>query len=324
MHGVFLDTATMRPEELDFSELRATLPTWNFHERTAAEETAGRIARAEVIVTNKVVISAEHMRANPQLRLICVCATGVNNVDLGAAAAAGITVRNVTHYATAAVAQHTLALMLALATQWHRYARAVENGDWAKSPMFCLMDFPVIELAGKTLGIVGAGNLGTQVARLGEAFGMRVVLAQWTPRASGAGGRGESHWLRLPWAEFLPACDFISVHCPLTDTTRDLFNADALAAMKHGAFLINTARGGIVNEAALLHALRAGRLGGAALDVLAQEPPPADHPLITAGLPNLIITPHNAWVSRECRQRLLDGVARNVSAFTASTAGASP
>lgn len=319
MHGVFLDTATLQPDELDFTGLRATLPSWTFHDNTTPADVSARIAQAEVIVTNKVVISGEHMRAIPQLRLICVCATGMNNVDLQAAADAGIAVRNVTHYATAGVAQHTLALMLGLATQWHRYARRVEAGDWAQSPMFCLMDLPVIELAGKTLGIVGAGDLGTQVARLGEAFGMDVVLAQLPHRSDAV--RGTSIWPRLPWPEFLHACDFISIHCPLTQETRELFDAQALAAMKTTAFLVNTARGGIVNESALLDALRNGRIAGAALDVLVQEPPPAKHPLIAANLPNLIITPHNAWTSRECRQRLLDGVARNVRAFCADNPG---
>lgn len=319
MHGVFLDTATMLPDELDFTALRATLPSWAFHDNTSPADVSARIAQAEVIVTNKVVITGEHMRANPQLRLICVCATGMNNVDLQAAEVAGIAVRNVTHYATAGVAQHTLALMLGLATQWHRYARRVDAGDWAKSPMFCLMDLPATELAGKTLGIVGAGDLGTQVGRLGEAFGMDVVLAQ-LPHRNGTLG-GAAIWPRLPWLEFLRACDFISIHCPLTAETRDLFNASALATMKSTAFLINTARGGIVNEPALLDALRNNRIAGAALDVLAQEPPPANHPLIAAQLPNLIITPHNAWASRECRQRLLDGVARNIRAFLADDGG---
>jgi glycerate dehydrogenase len=319
MHGVFLDTATMQPDELDFSALRAALPSWDFHPDTAPHAVLARTAGAQVIVTNKVVISAAHIRANPQLRLICVCATGVNNIDLQAAAEAGIPVRNVTRYASAAVAQHTLALMLGLATQWHRYARGVEDGDWAKSPMFCLMGLPAIELAGKTLGIVGAGDLGTQVARLGEAFGMDVVLAQLPQRPGVAAAT--SPWPRLRWREFLAACDFISIHCPLAPETRDLFDADALAQMKRSAFLVNTARGGIVNEAALLAALQAGTLAGAALDVLAQEPPPADHPLIAARLPNLIITPHNAWTSRECRQRLLDGVARNIRVFCQEHAG---
>lgn len=310
MHGVFLDTATLRPEELDFSGLRPTLDRWDFHDRTAPEDVATRIAGATVIVTNKVMITAAHMRASPQLKLICVCATGVNNVDTETARHAGIEVRNVTRYAGASVAQHTLALMLGLATQWHRYQAAVQAGNWAKSPMFCLMDYPVTELAGKTLGIVGAGDLGAQVARLGEAFGMTVIAAQFPGRPAPVDP--ERRWPRIPWREFIGRCDFISVHCPLTPHTEDLIDEHELRAMKPTAFLVNTARGGIVNEAALLKALREGWIAGAALDVLTQEPPPADHPLLTAGLPNLIVTPHNAWTSRECRQRLLDGVARNI------------
>lgn len=316
MRGVFLDTDTLRPEELDFSALRATLGDWDFHPQTTPGQTAARIADAEVIVTNKVLITAAHISANPQLRLICVSATGTNNIDLRAAAEAGVLVRNVANYASASVAQHTLALMLALATQWHRYHADVLAGDWAKSPMFCLMTHPVVELAGKTLGIVGAGDLGRQVARLGEAFGMDVIVAQRPGREV----RGQPSWPRVPWPDFLSACDFVSVHCPLNDDTRDLIGATELARMKRSAFLINTARGGIVNETALLAALQAGVIAGAALDVLAQEPPPADHPLIAARLPNLIITPHNAWVSRECRQRLLDGVTRNIRAWLADTA----
>lgn len=320
MHGVFLDTATMRPEELDFAALRTSLASWDFHARTAPAETAARIAQAEVIVTNKVVIDGALIRANPQLRLICVCATGTNNINLQAAADAGVAVRNVAGYAAASVAQHTLALMLGLATQWHRYRDAVQRGDWARSPMFCLMDFPVIELAGKTLGIVGAGDLGAQVARLGEAFGMDVIVAT-LPHREHSAPRGQLPWPRVAWQVFLPTCDFISIHCPLTPETRDLFDASALQQMKESAFLVNTARGGIVNEAALLDALREGSIAGAALDVLAQEPPPADHPLLAAGLPNLIVTPHNAWVSRECRQRLLDGVTRNITTFVADNPG---
>ncbi|MFZ5724385.1 MAG: D-2-hydroxyacid dehydrogenase [Pseudomonadota bacterium] len=309
MHGVFLDTATMKPDELDFSALRATLDSWDFHERTAPAEVADRIAGADVIVTNKVVITGDHLRTTPRLKLVCVCATGTNNVDLDAARAAGIPVRNVTGYAAASVAQHTLALMLGLATCWHRYHEAVLAGDWARSPMFCLMDYPVSELAGKTLGIVGSGHLGSRVAQLGEAFGMSVIVAQLPGRPAGAAGGG---WPRLPWHEFLARADYVSLHCPLTPETRHLLGERELRMMKPGAFLINTARGGIVDEAALLQALRENRIAGAALDVLEQEPPAADHPLIAARLPNLLLTPHNAWVSRECRQRLLDGVTGNI------------
>lgn len=320
MHGVFLDTDTLRPAELDFSALRASMDSWDFHARTAPDDTAARIAGAEVIVTNKVLVTEGHIHANPQLRLICVCATGTNNVDVRAAAEAGVQVRNVANYASASVAQHTLALMLALATQWHRYHADVLAGEWAKSPMFCLMTHPVVELAGKTLGIVGAGDLGRQVARLGEAFGMDVIVAQLPGRAPReAGDAGATlPWPRVPWPDFLAACDFLSVHCPLADNTRDLLGAAGLARMKRTAFVVNTARGGIVNEAALLAALQEGVIAGAALDVLAQEPPPAGHPLVAARLPNLIITPHNAWVSRECRQRLLDGVTRNIRAWRES------
>jgi glycerate dehydrogenase len=320
MHGVFLDTATLRPAEIDLASVTRTLSRWTLHERTAPAQTAERIADAEVIVTNKVVISGEHIRANPQLRLICVSATGVNNVDAVTAAECGVVVRNVENYAAASVAQHTFALLLGLATQWHRYQAAVQAGDWSRSDMFCLMDYPVTELAGKTLGIVGAGDLGLAVARLGEAFGMDVLLAQLPGRPV----RGQSPYPRLPFDEFLGASDVVSIHCPLDAGTRDLVGTAQLARMKRTAFLLNTARGGIVNEAALLDALQRGVIAGAALDVLTQEPPPPDHPLVTARLPNLIVTPHNAWVSRECRQRLIDGVARNIRTFLADNPGLAP
>ena len=314
MHGVFLDTATLHPgdtPDLDFARLRAALPHWTFHDRTAPGEVAARIAAADVVVTNKVVLDAALLQGAPRLKLVCVSATGMNNVDLAAAQAAGIPVRNVTGYAGASVAQHTLALMLGLATQWHRYAHAVEQGDWARSPLFCLMHLPVVELAGRTLGIVGGGNLGRQVGHLAAALGMHVQLAQLPGRATAT----PAPWPRVPWAEFLRSSDVVSIHCPLTDETRGLFGAGALRAMKPTAFLVNTARGGIVDEAALLTALREGWIAAAATDVLAQEPPAADHPLIAARLPNLVITPHNAWVSRDSRQRLLDGVAANIEAW---------
>lgn len=320
MHGVFLDTATLRPDEIDLAPITRTLSRWTLHERTAPAQTAARIADANIIVTNKVMIRREHIHANPQLRLICVSATGVNNIDTATAAECGVVVRNVENYATVSVAQHTFALLLALATQWHRYHAAVQAGAWSRSDMFCLMDHPVTELAGKTLGIIGAGDLGLAVARLGEAFGMHIVLAQLPGRTS----HTSSSYQRLPLDDFLASSDVISIHCPLTEATRDLLGATELARMKRGAFLLNTARGGLVNEAALLDALKNHRIAGAALDVLTREPPAADHPLLCAQLPNLIVTPHCAWVSRECRQRLIDGVAHNIRAFLMENPGLTP
>lgn len=309
MQGVFLDTATMRPQELDFSGLQDSLPEWQLFDATTPAQLHQRLQQATVVVTNKVVIDRAALAAAPALKLICVCATGTNNVDLAAAAEHGIPVCNVTDYAGASVAQHTLALILALATRWHEYANDVLKGEWSRSSMFCLMHRPVMELSGKQLLIVGKGALGQEVARLAEAFGMAVTFAaSLAPEAPADPARPSLE-------QALPQADVVSLHCPLNAQTEKLVNEAFLSRMRRGALLINTARGGLVDESALLAALLSGDLGGAALDVLSVEPPPADHPLLAADIPNLIITPHNAWVSRECRQRLLDGVVANIRAW---------
>ncbi|WP_323846880.1 2-hydroxyacid dehydrogenase [Microbulbifer magnicolonia] len=304
MRGVFLDTLTMKLEELDTSALEKSLDRWDFYETTAPEEIAARINEADVVISNKVVLDRAAIDGAPQLKLICVCATGTNNVDLDAAKARNIAVRNVQGYAGASVPQHTLALILALATRWHDYHRDVTAGRWTRSPIFCLLDHPVMELAGKNLGIIGYGDLGQKVAQLGRALDMNVLVAE-----SFVGHRQAD---RIPLQQLLAESDVISLHCPLSEQTENLVDKDFLAAMKPGALLINTARGGLVDEPALADALRSGHLGGAALDVLSAEPPPVDHPLLAKDIPNLIITPHNAWISRESRQRLLDGVVKNI------------
>mgnify|MGYP006293382215 CR=1 FL=1 len=309
MRGVFLDSDTLKPDELDPATLEHSGPDWTFYGHTRPQEVAERIADAQVVITNKVVLDRERIENAESLRLICVAATGTNNVDLDAAREAGIPVSNVTGYATASVAQHTLALILGLATRWHQYNADVRAGAWSRSHTFALLDHPVVELAGKTLGIIGHGTLGRAVAQLGRALGMTVLIGESLApdRASPAD--------RTALTDLLARSDVVSLHCPQTPETQGLINADTLARMKPGAFLVNTARGGLVEPHALLDALHRGHLGGAALDVLEQEPPPADHLLLNADLPNLIITPHNAWVSRDCRQRLLDGVAENVRAW---------
>lgn len=304
MRGVFLDTLTMKPEELDTSALESTLDHWDFFETTAPAETAQRIADADVVLTNKVVLDRELIENTPKLKLICICATGTNNIDLRAAEEKGIAVKNVAGYTGSSLSQHTIALLLALATRWHQYSADVKRGRWSQSPVFCRLDYPVMELAGKKLGVIGYGDLGQKVAHLAEALGMEVLIAE--------SFTGEKKSGRIPLAELLSEADAISLHCPLTEQTDKLVDADFLAALKPGSFLINTARGGLVDEPALADALRSGHLGGAALDVLSQEPPPADHPLLADDIPNLVITPHNAWISRESRQRLLDGVVDNI------------
>ena len=309
MRGVFLDSDTLKPEELELMRLEQSGPDWSFYGHTMPEEVSERIAEAEVVITNKVVLDRARIEAALNLQLICVAATGTNNVDLDAAREHGVAVCNVTGYATPSVAQHTLALMLGLATRWRQYHADVRQGVWSGGHTFCRLDYPVVELAGKTLGIVGYGTLGRAVADLGRALGMKVVVAQ--SLAPGAAHSGE----RVELEELLSRSDVVSLHCPQTPATQKLINADTLARVKTGALLVNTARGGLIEPRALLDALNQGRLGGAALDVLEQEPPPADHPLINADHPNLIITPHNAWVSRDCRQRLLDGIADNIRSW---------
>lgn len=304
MRGVFLDTLTMKLEELDTSALESILDHWDYFETTAPEETAERIKDADVVITNKVVLDRALIDGAPNLKLICVCATGTNNIDLDAAAEKNIPVMNVAGYTGSSLAQHTVALILALATRWHQYSDDVGQGRWTQSPVFCRLDYPVMELAGKNLGIIGYGDLGQKVARLGEALGMHILIAD--------SFTGEKKAGRVPIERLLSEADVISLHCPLTDETDTLVDEQFLGAMKNSAFLVNTARGGLVDEDALVAALRNGDIGGAALDVLSVEPPPADHPLLADDIPNLIITPHNAWISRESRQRLLDGVVNNI------------
>jgi glycerate dehydrogenase len=305
---VFLDAATVG-NDISLAPLEALGELLTFA-TTAPSQTAGRTAGATVALTNKVPIGADVLGASPTLRLVAVCATGVNQVDLEAARERGVAVCNVAGYSTASVAQHTLALLLNLATNAHRYA--AEPLAWTRSPVFTRLDYPVVELAGKMLGIAGLGEIGSAVARAAQALGMRVqALAR-----AGRSGRAQGDDLpRLPKPEFLATSDAVTLHCPLTPDTHHLIDAAALAAMKPGAFLINTGRGGLVDEDALVAALRSGHLGGAALDVLSTEPPPSDHPLLAPDIPNLILTPHTAWSSREARTRLIAEVAANIRDF---------
>ena len=307
MRGCFLDAGSMG-DALNWDELNGAIDDWQWYHNTTREQVGDRIAGMDIVITNKVVLDAAVLEAADNLKLICVAATGFNNVDTQAAARCGIPVVNVTGYATPAVSQHVLALMLAHATRWASYDTAVKRGDWAASEFFCLLDYPIEELAGQTLGLIGHGELGQAVARLAEAFGMTVLVGERP-------GAREIREGRVAIGELLERSDMISLHCPLTDDTRHLIDADALARMKNSAFLINTARGAIVDTQALIAALEAGEIGGAALDVLDQEPPPADHPLLDPAIPNLIVTPHSAWGSRGARQRMLEGVAANIHAF---------
>jgi glycerate dehydrogenase len=309
MLGVFLDRDSLDRQDLDFGRLEAVLPHWRMYPQTRAEEVAERLAGATVVISNKVVLDAASLNAADALKLVCVAATGTNNVDIEAARARGIGVCNVRAYGTASVVQHVFALLTALSGNLLAYDRAVREGRWGESEQFCLMDYPIRELAGLTMGIVGHGELGQAVARLAEAYGMQVLIA------ARPGGEPDPRPGRVPLEALLGEVDVLSLHCPLTEQTRGLIGAAELARMRPDAVLINTARGGLVDEQALADALRAGRLGGAGFDVLSVEPPGQGNPLLEPDIPNLIVTPHMAWASRASRQRLLDQVAENIEAF---------
>jgi glycerate dehydrogenase len=308
MLGVFLDGGSLDLGDLDFGHLQAVLPRMRVYPQTGPDELAERLAGAEVVISNKVVLGASALEGADSLKLVCVAATGTNNVDLAAARARGITVCNVRAYGTASVVQHVFSLITALSNNLLSYYRAVREGRWQQSEQFCLMDYPIRELAGKVMGIVGYGELGRAVAQVAEAFGMRVMIARRP-------GEEDDRPGRVALDELLGQVDVLSLHCPLTEQTRGLIGAAELARMKPDALLINTARGGLVDEPALAAALREGRLGGAGFDVLSVEPPKQGNPLLAADIPNLILTPHMAWASRESRQRLLDQVADNIEAF---------
>ncbi|ENU60271.1 D-3-phosphoglycerate dehydrogenase [Acinetobacter guillouiae MSP4-18] len=307
MKAVFLDYESLDKQDLDFSQLKAAFDDLILYPSTTAEQVLARIQHVDVVISNKVIVNAEAMEQCKNLKLILISATGTNNIDLDFARSKGIVVCNCQGYGTSAVAQHTLTLMLALATSLLKYEHAVKQGEWNKSPIFCLLDFPIVELSGKTLGIIGYGELGQAVAKLAEAFGMKILVASLPNRPT--------HKDRIPFAELLAQVDFLSLHCPLTDETRDLIDSQAFDKMKKSAFLINCARGGIVNEQALADALRQGKIAGAATDVLSVEPPTQGNVLLAQDIPNLIITPHSAWGSVDARQRIVNQMLENVEAF---------
>ena len=304
---VVLDGCTLNPGDLDWRAIEL-LGDLTVHTRTASAEIIGRAASAEILLTNKTPVTAETIAALPALRFIGVLATGCNIVDTAAASARGIPVCNVPGYGTASVAQHVFALLLELTQHTGHHAQTVREGRWSACPDFCYWDFPLVELAGRTLGIVGYGSIGEAVARIGLSFGMKIIASARHPR-------------RMDGVEFVSTeeifrrADVITLHCPLTDETRGIVNAARMATMKPGAFLINTGRGPLIVEQDLADALDAGRLAGAALDVLSTEPPLPGNPLFSAK--NCIITPHIAWATHSSRARLMETVAANLRAFIA-------
>jgi len=263
----------------------------------------------DIVITNKVPVDRGTLLAASSLALICVAATGTNNIDLASAEQCNITVCNVRAYATTSVVEHVFSLILSLNRRLHEYQSAVSRGEWNSADTFCLLDYPVRELAGQTLGIIGYGELGRAVAGMAEAFGMKVLIAQ-RPGSHNAPGAG-----RVSLDQLLAQADIISLHCPLSKDTANLIDHNELGKMRKGALLINTARGGIIEEAALVAALKRGNLGGAGFDVLTAEPPGMGNPLLDYDGTNLILTPHVAWAGREARQRLVDQVADIIEAF---------
>jgi len=309
MRAVFLDFGTVSSGDLDTGSLERVTPGIVLHEQTAAADIAARIAGIEAVFANKSAISRTMIEANPQLRLIALTATGVDNVDLAAAREANVAVCNLRDYCTPSVVQHVFAMLLALTHRLRDYDALVHNGRWEQAGQFSVFPYPIRELQGRVFVIVGFGALGRAVARVAESLGMRVEIAN-RPGGPVVAGRRDLD-------DLLPLLDVLSLHCPLTDATRGLVNAARLARMKPDAVLINTARGALVDAKALAEALRNQRLGGAGIDVLEREPPPADHPLLDPAIPNLIVTPHIAWAARESRQRCLDELALNVESFLA-------
>ena len=307
MRAVFLDFGTVSNGDLDPGPLERAVPGLVIHQQTAQADVALRVAGCEAIFANKSVIDRTTIAANPQLKLVAITATGVDNVDLAVAREAGVAVCNLRDYCTASVAQHVFALLLALTHRVSDYRTLVSEGRWQEAGQFSVFPFPIRELQGRVFGIVGYGTLGKAVAAIARAFGMRVEIAN-RPGGTPAAGRRDLDAL-------LPELDVLSLHCPLNEATRGLVSRERLARMKPDAVLINTARGALVDVNALADALKAGTLGGAGIDVLEREPPPSGHPLIDPSIPNLIVTPHVAWAAREARQRCLDELALNVLSF---------
>jgi glycerate dehydrogenase len=310
--AAFLDFASVGPE-VDTAPLDRLVAA-TYYARTQPEEIRARLANAEVVIVNKVKLSREEIEAAERLRLIVLAATGTDNVDCAAAQDRGIAVANIRDYCSAAVAQHVFALILGLTHHVAAYDGLARSGAWQRSECFALFDYPIRELAGRTLGIVGFGSLGRAVASLGRCFGMELIVSA-RPGSDAATGEGE----RLSFSDVLERAHVLSLHCPLTAATRHLIGRDELRRMRSDALLINTARGGLVDGRALAQALRAGEIAGAGIDVLPTEPPLADEPLLARDIPNLLLTPHIAWAAREARQRALEQVADNIEAFFAGT-----
>ena len=307
MNIVVLDGYTLNPGDLSWSELEKLGKT-TIYDRTPTDQVVQRAAPADIVLTNKTLVQREHIEALPNLRYVGVLATGYNIVDIATARARHVPVTNVPAYGTRSVAQMTFALLLELTQHAGHHSKTVRDGRWNQSPDFCYWDYPLIELDQLTMGIVGLGQIGRAVAHLAAAFGMRVLAHTRSPSSA-----LPDSVQRVELEQLFRRSDVLTLHCPLTPETKHLVNRQRLGWMKPSAFLLNTSRGGLVDEQALADALNDGKLAGAGLDVLSVEPPPAHNPLLQAR--NCIVTPHIAWASRAARARLLSTAIANVQAF---------
>ncbi len=310
MRAVFLDRLTVDAGDLSFAQLDAMQPPIEYFDTCTARELPSRIADAELIITNKVSLDATAIESAKSLKLICLIATGTDNVDLEAARKQGVAVCNIRDYCTNSVAQHVFAMILALNQQLKGYGQLLRSGAWRLSPQFCMLDYSISELENKVLGIVGYGVLGRSVARIGRAFGMQIVATTRDGQQP-----DDEHLFAVPLEELLSISDVVSLHCPLTEATYRMINTDSLKTMKSNAILINTARGGLVDSRALVDALTHNVIGGAGIDVLEHEPPMDGDPLLETQVPKLIVTPHIAWASVQARQNALDKVCENIQSF---------
>jgi len=307
MRTLFLDYETVSNGDLDTSSLQQVVPDIRFYPLTADTQIIERISGARIVLLNKIKLTRERLEAARELGLIALAGTGTDSVDLAAARERGIAVCNVRGYCTASVVQHAWAMILSLTQHLAQYTRLATDGSWVQNEKYAVLAHPIRELSGRVLGIVGWGTLGRGVAAVGEAFGMRTLVCN----RPGAPPAPE----RVALDQLLATADIVSLHCPSTPATRGLIGARELGLMKPDALLINTARGALVDGAALARALSEGRLAGAGIDVLSQEPPTDGDPLLDPGIPNLILTPHIAWAAREARQRCIDEMAANIGDF---------
>ena len=304
--AVFLDKASLYPDDLDFSKLE-NVASWQWFDNANVSDIQHCLEETEIIVSNKIFLDRKIMQSCKQLKLLCVAATGTNNVDIEAAKQQGIAVCNVRAYATSSVVQHVFSLILALNRKLFSYRESVFNGDWSHSNFFCYFGEPISALEGKTLGIIGYGELGKAVAKIAQCFAMKVLIAKRDETDVRSG--------RTDLTTLLAESDVLSLHCPLTEHNYHMISEKELLLMKSDVILINAARGGLIDEQALLHSLENNQIGAAALDVLEQEPPSVNNALINYQADNLIITPHIAWASRQSRQSLVNEIAKNIQAY---------